>query len=365
MPRDDSYLLHSMASTPTQRRHLKRSQHGYVLLTLLLMMALLAIAAAIIVPTIKSQMERDREEEMIHRGVQYSRAIRAYYKKFGRYPVKLEDLESTNNLKFLRKRYKDPENCAAGKCEDFKLLHFGEVKMFGNAGIAGAVNAADLNNSSPGGLGQSSLGQSSPGQSSGFGASGGLGQSTLGGSSLGGNSGLGNSSSGFGNSSLGQNQQSGSSTDSSQNGTSPSATDSSSGNSGGVTGQNSNGQVFGGGPIVGVVSSAKCPPKPKDKCEGFREFNHKKKYSDWQFVYDPGSDRGGLLMTPNQPPIQGFGQPGTQNVNGQNGTNGTTNGFGTSSGFGSSGSFGNGFGNSPGTQNNPTPPSNPPQQQQQ
>jgi hypothetical protein len=56
-----------------------------------------------------------------------------------------------------------------------------------------------------------------------------------------------------------------------------------------------------------------------NKSQTIREFNHKKKYNEWQFIYDPGTDRGGLLMTPNQPPLQTFQQ---QNVNGQNG--GTT-----------------------------------------
>ncbi len=59
------------------------------MLTLLLMMALMIIFAAAIVPSITFDIKRDREEEMIHRGVQYSRAIRAYYKKFGRYPPRL------------------------------------------------------------------------------------------------------------------------------------------------------------------------------------------------------------------------------------------------------------------------------------
>ena len=83
---------------------------GGVMLTLLLAMALMIIFAAAIVPSITFDIKRDREEEMIHRGVQYSRAIRAYYKKFGRYPTKIEDLENTNKLRFLRKRYKDPLN---------------------------------------------------------------------------------------------------------------------------------------------------------------------------------------------------------------------------------------------------------------
>src|SRR5579862_5360430 len=132
-----------------------RGEDGWVLLTLLLAMTLLIIFAAAIVPSLSFDIKRDREEEMIHRGVQYSRAIRAYYKKFGRYPIKLEDLESTNNLRFLRKRYKDPLNCKNGKCEDFKLLHFGEVQMtlsaLGGGGIAGATPVSAMGGTNPSG----------------------------------------------------------------------------------------------------------------------------------------------------------------------------------------------------------------------
>ena len=95
-------------SNPSQLRH---PQQGYILLTLLLAMAVMAIFAGVIASSIAFDIKRDREEELIHRGAQYSRAIRAYYKKFGRYPTKIEDLENTNNLRFLRKRYKDPMNC--------------------------------------------------------------------------------------------------------------------------------------------------------------------------------------------------------------------------------------------------------------
>src|SRR5205823_4084387 len=90
--------------------------------------------------------------EMIHRGVQYSRAIRNYYRKFGRYPTKLEDLESANNFRFLRKRYKDP--ITGG---DFKLLHFGEVKLAFTGGMGGGVipgvNAVNVNGGSLNGTG--------------------------------------------------------------------------------------------------------------------------------------------------------------------------------------------------------------------
>src|ERR1700751_5385446 len=128
----------------------RRSEHGYIMLTLLLAMALMVIFAGVIVPSITFDVKRDREEEMIHRGVQYSRAIRGYYKKFGRYPTKIEDLENTNQLRFLRKRYKDP---LTGK--DFKLLHYGEAKLslngVGGGAIAGATPVSSL--SSSGGLG--------------------------------------------------------------------------------------------------------------------------------------------------------------------------------------------------------------------
>src|ERR1700689_1832511 len=100
-----------MASSTRARsspRRLRRGEEGYILLTLLLIVALMAIVATGVLTEIKFEIQRDRELEMIHRGVQYSRAIRSYYKKFGRYPTKLEDLESTNNQRFLRKRYKDP-----------------------------------------------------------------------------------------------------------------------------------------------------------------------------------------------------------------------------------------------------------------
>jgi len=326
------------------RRRPQRSEHGYILLTLVLVMALMAIFAAVIVPSITFEIKRDREEEMIHRGVQYSRAIRGYYKKFGRYPTKIEDLESANNQRFLRKRYKDPLNCKNGKCADFKLLHFGEVQL-SLSGIGGGTI---------------------PGANA-IGSAGGLSQpSPLGNSGLGANS----------NSPFGQNQQPTGNppagADPSQPGSQPGSQTSSAGtgdgtetNPSGTAKDNSgsnqlgSGQII-GGPIVGVASTSKDAT--------IREFNHKKKYKDWVFAYDPAQDQGRLITTPYQPQLQGFGQSGTPNLNGQNGSGGT-------SGFGTGNSPGNSFGASPsGMQNNPTspatggygtpnPPSNPPQQQ--
>ena len=115
-----------------------RGQHGYILITLLLFVSLLAIAITALAPVLSQQIKRDREEEMVHRGTQYSRAIQHYFKKFSSYPNRIEDLENTNNIRFLRKRYKDP---TTGK--DFKILHLGDVQTaLGGSALAGAVSAA-------------------------------------------------------------------------------------------------------------------------------------------------------------------------------------------------------------------------------
>jgi len=111
----------------------RNSQSGYVLLALLLIVALLSIGVFTTIQKIDFQIKRDREEELIHRGVQYSRAVRKYFKAFGRYPTRIEDLENTNNQRFLRRRYKDPLNRdpKTGQERDFKLLRLGDVQMQG------------------------------------------------------------------------------------------------------------------------------------------------------------------------------------------------------------------------------------------
>jgi type II secretory pathway pseudopilin PulG len=325
-----------------ERRRLafRRNADGYVLLTLLLMVTLLILAIGVIVPSISFEIRRDREEEMIHRGVQYSRAIRTYYKKFGRYPAKIEDLESTNNLRFLRKRYKDP---VTG--QDFKLLHYGEVKMTFSAPLAGVSNL----NAPPGLNNNSGFGQAQPGGA--FGGPGSFGSPA---GSFGGPAGnLGGGPTGFGAAARpGSSPDAATNNDQNQPTDPSSASPSSSSSSstapqpgqGTDSGNGFSGPTFGGMPVVGVVSTS--------KKNGIREFNHKKKYSEWQFIYDPATDRGGLLMTPNQPPLQGFGNQQLQP--GQPGTPGSGP-FGSSpTGLGNNPS---GLGNNPsGNNNNPNPP---------
>jgi len=279
----ESAASRTMLSRSTVRRH--RNGHpsdGYVLITLILFVALLAIAMTALAPVIVQQMKRDREEELIHRGVQYSRAIKHYVKKFGRYPTKIEDLQSTNNLRFLRKAFKDP---ITGK--DFKILRMGDVQMSFGPGIAGATSAAAL-----------------AAQSGAFGNNG-FGGRTLGGSPLGalGSTGTPGSMNANGQPSSGQDDTP---ANPDQTSATPGATAATGpAQSGQATSDN---KVFGGGPIVGVASIS--------KEKSIRIFNKKDRYYQWQFIYDPSTDRGGLLTTPNQPGLQSVagavqGAPGT------------------------------------------------------
>ena len=297
----------------TRRAH-RNGEQGYVLLTMLLMIAVMGIMAATLVTSIKFDIKRDREEEMIHRGVQYSRAIRAYYKKFHRYPATIENLENANQLRFLRKRYKDP---LTGK--DFKLLHFGEAKM-GLAGLGGGLI--------PGASTIGSNGTLTP------------------------NSSFGNNST-FGNSnSFGQTTTQKSGSDSSQAGDTSASQNVSSGGNTDASDQSSSDQpvrTFGGMPIVGVASMSKDPT--------IREFDKKKKYNEWQFLYDPTLERGMLITTPYQPQLQMFGT-GPQNLNGPGGQSQTPG-----MGAGAPGTTGNfGAPNSP-PPANPNPPTDTPVQQ--
>jgi len=273
----------------------RQGERGYIMMMLLLIIALMTIFAAAILPEITFEIKRDREEEMIHRGVQYSRAIRAYYKKFGRYPAKIEDLENTNQLRFLRKRYKDPLTN-----KDFRLLHFGEAKLSLN-GMGMIAGASPIGSTGPV--------TGAPGFS----------QSPA----LGGNNALGATS----NSGFGQTQNQPATGDPSQTGSdandsnSPGTSAGSSSGSGGLSNV-----TFGGAPIVGVASVSKDPT--------IRIFDKKKKYNEWQFVYDPTMDRGLLITTPYQQQV-GFGVMGTPNLNNQiNGPNaGGSRGFGSPNGM--------------------------------
>jgi len=330
-----------------RRNSSSHPESGYILLAVLFMVALVLIALAVAAPRISADIQRDREDDLYHRGLQYKRAIKLYYKKFGNYPASIDQLENTNNIRFLRKRYVDP---MTGK-DDWKIIHFGEAHvkamgLFGQpiqaGGLSPTTGGSLLGGAASGGMYASNVGtsaastatasssstDSSGSSTSGTGtdASGSSTSTTSGTSPTGTTSAFGGSSpGGFGTSS---------------SGSSPFGSSSSS------SGFGSSGSTFGGAPMVGIAS--------KSTKASIKEYKQQKHYNEWEFVYDPTED---LLSS-----VSLLGGGGTSNVTGTSGTSpgvttpGTsTTPFGSSnpgSGSGITGGMGSGSGSTP----------NPPQQ---
>jgi type II secretory pathway pseudopilin PulG len=346
-----------------------QGEQGFMLVGLIVAIFLILLALSVAAPKVAQELRREREVEAVHRGNQYVRAIRLYYRKTNTYPGSIEQLEKTNNIRFLRQQYVDP---MTGKV-DWRLIHVGEAKttvkgFFGaplaglatgglgsatpSAGIGAGTTGAGQAGSGSSGFGSSSsssgFGSSSPG--SGFGSSssgasglGGTGLSTLGGGSSPGGATNGPATLGSDNSSNTQGQGAGSTL-----GSAAGIASSTSGN-GGLPG--------GGAPFVGVGV-----PKEGDS---ITILNEQTTYNTWEFIYDPRIEQ--LYAKGN---LFGGGSTGTLGSGSSGGNNsgfgGTSSGFGSTpgSGFGTTpGSGSSGFGSSPGS-NSPTTPTTPPQQPQ-
>lgn len=93
---------HTVASTLPA----KFSPSGYTLLILLFALTVLTLGLMVAVPVWETQIQREKEEELIFRGKQYIEAIRIFrLKKPGAFPRSLEELLEEN---CIRRLYKDP-----------------------------------------------------------------------------------------------------------------------------------------------------------------------------------------------------------------------------------------------------------------
>src|SRR5260370_10148953 len=151
----------------------RHEERGFMLVGLIVAIFLVLLALSVAAPKVAQELRREREVEAVHRGNQYVRAIRLYYRKFGHYPGSIEQLEKTNNIRFLRQQYVDP---MTGKA-DWRLIKVGEAKttvkgFFGQplAGLtSGLGSAAGMASAGPAGAaagsgpGSSAYGSSSPG----------------------------------------------------------------------------------------------------------------------------------------------------------------------------------------------------------
>jgi len=231
--------IRSICQPPARRA----SEQGYVMLIAIFFMALLVISLAVAAPKIAKSIQRDREVETFHRGMQYRRGIQLYYRKFHAYPPNIDALVNTNNIRFIRKRYKDP---LTGQ-DDWKPVLFGQNKAPTAMGFFGqplSGGASTIAGTGPGG------GMGIPGITS-----------------------TGSPSGGFGSSDTSSDQ-------SSNNGSSASA--GSTDNSGNGSSSGPSGPTFGGAGIIGFEPGV-------DKAS-ILIYKKKQRYNQWEFTYDPISD---------------------------------------------------------------------------
>lgn len=265
----------------TKRR---TNEDGYLLVGLLVLIFIVLLTLGVAAPTMLKSLRRDQELESMHRAQQYQRAIRLYYLKLGHYPASIDQLENTNNMRFLRRRYVDP---LTGK-DDWRLIHFGQAKaqikgFFGKpiAPTGGGLGAASGMGSNIGGVNTTA----NPG--------------------IGGSPGLGATGSSGATGSTG-----------------------SSSPFGGIGSQSASSLQGTGGIIVGVGTS-------KTGSSLLAINGDEVKYEDWEFTYDPRVEQlraqASLLGgAPSSGSLGSLGSSGSTGSTGSSGSSGSSGATGTS-----------------------------------
>ncbi|HMB53772.1 MAG TPA: type II secretion system protein, partial [Thermoanaerobaculia bacterium] len=116
---------------PEVRR--RRGEEGYNLVLLMVIVTALNVLVAAALPSWSAFEQREAEEELIFRGLQYAEAIRVFQARFGRLPVRLEELIEVEP-RSIRQLWVDP---ITGE-QNWGLL-FGDPSNPGNC----APNPAD------------------------------------------------------------------------------------------------------------------------------------------------------------------------------------------------------------------------------
>ena len=273
----DSVPIRCNARPAAIRRAIPSDAQGYILLAAIFFLALLVISLAVAAPRIARAIQRDREVETFHRGMQYRRAVQLYYRKFHAYPPNADALVKTNEIRFLRKKYIDP---ITGK-DDWKQVLYGQnitptaMGFFGQPLSGNATTIAGVGPSGGNGLGS----QNSTGLGGGI---------------------FNSPDSGSG---VTQPPPTGSTAPSDNSGSNPGSTTGTPGSTGSGTGTGTGtgsgqtGQTFGGAGIIGFS-----PASSKQSILVYKKKNH---YNEWEFTYDPLSDMqtvsGGNTGTVGQP----------------------------------------------------------------
>jgi type II secretory pathway pseudopilin PulG len=108
----------------------RRQEQGYAMAALLVAMSIMAVMMTVVMPVWKQSAQREKETELVFRGMQYVHAIGMFQRKYANaYPPNIDILV---DQKFLRKKFKDPITN-----EDFVVLPVGQAAP-GTAPRAGA-----------------------------------------------------------------------------------------------------------------------------------------------------------------------------------------------------------------------------------
>src|SRR5262245_16362892 len=241
------------------------NQHGYAMAALIVAMGIMALMMTVIMPVWKQTAQREKEEELVFRGLQYVHAIGLYQRKFANaYPPNVDLLVEQ---RYLRKKYKDPVTN-----DDFVVLPPGQ-------NLPGAPAAPGQRGGTPGisgpGAGTGAPGMGAPGTGTGSAPTRGSQSTTA--------------------------PQPSTSQPSSRGGLQPIGSQ-----PGGV-----------GGSLAGVAGVTS-----KSKQQSIRLYNGRNHYNEWAFVYTPQLQPGQTGTTPpgviggaqrGQPGVGpgGRGQPGT------------------------------------------------------
>jgi type II secretory pathway pseudopilin PulG len=101
-------VMTSLPSGPHHRHPVrKRSEAGYNMVMLIVALTVLNIMIAAMMPLMSTEIQREKEEELVFRGFQYAEAIRIFHLRFQRFPNKLEELIEIKP-RCIRQLWKDP-----------------------------------------------------------------------------------------------------------------------------------------------------------------------------------------------------------------------------------------------------------------
>jgi type II secretory pathway pseudopilin PulG len=100
------------ASTPSGEAR-RAGERGFALAFLVGVLTVLAIGLAAALPHWAAMAQREKESELIFRGTQYAEGIRVFQRRFGRFPVRLDELVEVEP-RSIRQLWKNPIDPAKG-----------------------------------------------------------------------------------------------------------------------------------------------------------------------------------------------------------------------------------------------------------